>query len=153
MELFAWCAAGRGASPLFRPRHRASRSCSPSRISLAAPGTNTIVSGYYSTDRSTIGLRMQERRRHRSVTVTAEKVFGIVLRDIRKERGLSQETLAFESDYHTTYIGQLERGLKSPSLRTILNLANALGTPGSEILRRVEASLGIVMTPKPRPSK
>ena len=108
---------------------------------------------HYSSDRITISLRMQERRRHRSVTVTAEKVFGIMLRDIRKERGLSQETLAFESGYHTTYIGQLERGQKSPSLRTILNLANTLGTPGSEMLQRVEASLGIAMARPKGPSK
>jgi hypothetical protein len=35
---------------------------------------------------------------------------------------ISQETLAFESGYHPTYIGQLERGKKSPSLRAILSL-------------------------------
>ena len=66
----------------------------------------------------------------------------MILRDIRKERGLSQETLAFESGYHPTYIGQLERGQKSPSLRTIMNLAGVLDTPGSEMLRRVEARFG-----------
>jgi len=66
----------------------------------------------------------------------------LVLRDIRKERGLSQEALAFESGYHATYIGQMERGQKSPSLRTLMNLAGALRTPGSEMLRRVEARLG-----------
>jgi transcriptional regulator with XRE-family HTH domain len=64
-----------------------------------------------------------------------------MLRELRKERGLSQETLAFESGYHPTYIGHLERGKKSPSLRAIMSLAGALGVPGSEILRRVEARL------------
>src|SRR5580700_8469458 len=68
---------------------------------------------HYSTERITIGLRMQERRRQKSVSITAEKVFGSVLREIRKERELSQESLAFESGYHATYIGQLERGQKS----------------------------------------
>jgi transcriptional regulator with XRE-family HTH domain len=92
---------------------------------------------------------MQERRRRRLVVATLEKTFGIVLRDIRKERGLSQETLAFESGYHPTYIGQLERGQKSPSLRTIMNLAAALATPGSEMVRRVEAAFGKTASPKP----
>ena len=59
-----------------------------------------------------------------------------------KELGMSQEKLAFESGYHPTYIGQLERGEKRPSLRTIMNLAMALGTPGSEMLRCVEARFG-----------
>jgi transcriptional regulator with XRE-family HTH domain len=85
---------------------------------------------------------MQERRRQKPASVALEKIFGVILRDIRKERGLSQETLAFESGYHPTYIGQMERGQKSPSLRTIMNLAGALDTPGSEMLRRVEARLG-----------
>ena len=85
---------------------------------------------------------MQERRRRRPASVTAEQAFGVILRDIRKEHGLSQETLAFESGYHPTYIGQMERGEKSPSLRTIMNLAAVLRTPGSEMLRRVETRLG-----------
>jgi len=85
---------------------------------------------------------MQERRRQKPASPTAERAFGVILRAIRKERGLSQEALAFESGYHATYIGQLERGQKSPSLRTIVNLAGALRTPGSEMLRRVEARLG-----------
>lgn len=91
---------------------------------------------------------MQRRRRQKSPSPTAEKTFGVILRDIRKERGLSQETLAFESGYHATYIGQMERGQKSPSLRTIMNLAGALRTPGSEMLRRVEARLGRTVSEK-----
>jgi transcriptional regulator with XRE-family HTH domain len=80
-------------------------------------------------------------RRNRNTAPTAEELFGRALRDLRKERALSQETLGFESGYHPTYIGQLERGKKSPSLRAILRIAKALDTPGSEILGRVEALL------------
>lgn len=85
---------------------------------------------------------MQRRQRKVSVSLTPEVAFGVILRDIRKERGLSQETLALESGCHPAYVSQMERGLKSPSLRTIMNLAGTLGTPGSEMLRRVEARLG-----------
>ena len=105
---------------------------------------------YYSVDRSTISLRMQERRRRKPASLTAEKAFGAILRAVRKERGLSQEALAFESGYHATYIGQMERGEKSPSLRTIMNLARALRTPGSEMLRRVEARLTRTVPEKPQ---
>jgi transcriptional regulator with XRE-family HTH domain len=71
-----------------------------------------------------------------------EKIFGQVLREIRKERGFSQEQLGFESGYHRTYISLLERGQKSPSLNTIFQLAIALKVTPSEILRRVEIRVG-----------
>ena len=82
-----------------------------------------------------------QSRGNRAHPPAPEVLFGRALRDIRNKRGLSQETLAFESGYHPTYISQLERGVKSPSLRTIISLATALDTSGSEILKRVEADL------------
>ena len=81
---------------------------------------------------------MQEHRSRRAAKPTAEEAFGHVLKDLRKASGFSQEELAFKSGYHPTYIGQLERGQKSPSLRTMMSLASALDTLGSEILRRIE---------------
>ena len=79
--------------------------------------------------------------------MTVEKVFGQVLQEIRKERGLSQEQLGFESGYHRTYISLLERGQKSPSLNTIFQLAIALKVTPSEMLRRVETRVGAVPPP------
>ena len=66
------------------------------------------------------------------------KAFGAVLREVRKERGISQEDLGFESGYHRTYVSLLERGIKSPSLQTIFELSRALDIPPSELLARVE---------------
>jgi DNA-binding XRE family transcriptional regulator len=94
---------------------------------------------YYSLYRSSIELRMQRHRSRRTASKTAEETFGEVLREARKGRGLSQEDLAFKSGYHPTYIGQVERGKKSPTLRAILRLSAVLDTPGSELLRRVES--------------
>jgi transcriptional regulator with XRE-family HTH domain len=68
-----------------------------------------------------------------------EKFFGQVLHELRKERGLSQEELGFESGYHRTYISQLERGKKSPSLQTIFQLAKALKVEPSEIVERIQS--------------
>lgn len=79
---------------------------------------------------------MQQRRP--ASGKTPEQRFGLALREIRKERHLTQEELAHRSGYHPTYIGQLERGRKSPSLRTILSLAAALNVPGTELVKRVE---------------
>jgi len=76
--------------------------------------------------------------------MTPEKAFGQVLQEIRQERGLSQEQLGFESGYHRTYVSLLERGQKSPSLRTIFQLALALKVTPSEMLRCVEARVNKV---------
>ena len=67
-----------------------------------------------------------------------ELLFGQLLQEIRKKRGLSQEELGFESGYHRTYISLLERGLKNPSLKTIFQLARALKIRPSEIVQRLE---------------
>jgi transcriptional regulator with XRE-family HTH domain len=70
-----------------------------------------------------------------------ETFFGRVLKQIRQERGLSQEELGFRSGYHRTYISLLERGLKSPSLRTIFQLADALEVKPSEMILSVQDRL------------
>ena len=71
--------------------------------------------------------------------VGLERLFGRILQQLRTERGLSQEELGFESDYHRTYISQLERGQKNPSLKAIFRLARALGVRPSEMIRRIES--------------
>ena len=70
-----------------------------------------------------------------------EMAFGSVLRRIRQDRDLSQEVLGFESGYHRTYISLLERGQKSPSLRTVFNLAKALKIEPCELIRQVESTI------------
>lgn len=70
-----------------------------------------------------------------------EKAFGRVLRELRRDRRISQEELGFESGYHRTYVGLLERGQKSPSLRTVFRLAAALRVRPSQIIERVERLL------------
>lgn len=69
---------------------------------------------------------------------TTKRSFAEVLREVRLERGLSQEGLADGAGLHRTYISQVERGLKSPSLRSLEKIAQALGMPPSALLRRME---------------
>jgi transcriptional regulator with XRE-family HTH domain len=73
-----------------------------------------------------------------SVSGNLPNIFGEVLRELRRERGLSQEQLSFESGYNRTYIGLLERGLRTPSLKTIFKLASALNLRPSQLVQRVE---------------
>ena len=78
---------------------------------------------------------MADRKRPRSDT---EKLFGEILRQIRGERGLSQEDLGFESGYHRTYISLLERGQKNPSLKVLFRLSEVLEVKPSDIIRQIE---------------
>jgi len=70
-----------------------------------------------------------------------KRAFARVLLTIREERGITQETLAFESGYHPKYISLLERGKYNPSLTAILEIANALSISGADLVRRVESLL------------
>ncbi len=64
--------------------------------------------------------------------VTAEQAFGATLRELRTVTGLSQDALAFDAGLDRTYISLLERGLRQPTLKTIIVLAGQLGvSPGS----------------------
>lgn len=52
--------------------------------------------------------------------------FGAVVRDFRIKAGITQEQLSFAAHLNRTYIGDLEHGIKSPTLDVIEALANAL---------------------------
>lgn len=54
------------------------------------------------------------------------KALGKNLRDIRKNKGLTQERLAELCDYDPTYISLLERGKRNPPFLTIAKLAKHL---------------------------
>lgn len=63
------------------------------------------------------------------------------MREWRERSGLSQEALAFACDRHRTYVSLLERGRSSPSLRTVFDIARALGVRPSDMLADVERAL------------
>jgi transcriptional regulator with XRE-family HTH domain len=63
-----------------------------------------------------------------------KKEFGERLKSIRRQKGLSQEALAFACDLDRSYVGGVERGERNISLINIRKLARALGVPPSELL-------------------
>jgi transcriptional regulator with XRE-family HTH domain len=67
-----------------------------------------------------------------------DQAFAKVLRELRLKKNLSQETFAFEVGIHRTYVSQLERGLKSPSLKIIQKISQVLGLSLSELMFLVE---------------
>jgi len=54
-------------------------------------------------------------------------LFGKRVRELRTERGLSQERLAELSDLHRNYVGGVERGERNIGLLNIVRLAHAVG--------------------------
>lgn len=56
------------------------------------------------------------------------------LKRLRQERGLSQEKFAFEVDIHRTYISDLERGARNPTITVIEKLSKYLRVSAGELL-------------------
>jgi transcriptional regulator with XRE-family HTH domain len=59
---------------------------------------------------------------------------GLNVRQVRKERGWSQEDLAFESGLDRTYISGVERGVRNPTVLVLHELAQALKVPAGRLL-------------------
>ena len=55
-----------------------------------------------------------------------KSLLGKRIRDLRKQRGLSQEELGWKSELHFTYIGGVERGEKNCSIITLEKIAKGL---------------------------
>lgn len=78
------------------------------------------------------------RRAHKQLS----DAFAKVVEAHRQSKGLSKTGLAEKSSVHQTYIGLLERGLRSPSLDTANAIARALGVPLSRLVAEAEKLSG-----------
>lgn len=76
-------------------------------------------------------------------TSKLDRKLGSEIQCRRLEKGWSQEYLAEVTGLHRTYISQLERGLKSPSVRVLSHITKALDVTMSEFLQAVEESLSV----------
>jgi transcriptional regulator with XRE-family HTH domain len=59
--------------------------------------------------------------------------FGMRLRELRQEKGLSQESLALACELDRTYIGGVERGERNISLINIIKISEALKISPSQL--------------------
>lgn len=60
--------------------------------------------------------------------------FAERLRELRKQKGLSQTELGERVEIHYTHIGRYERGVSRPAADTLKRLADALGVSGDYLL-------------------
>jgi transcriptional regulator with XRE-family HTH domain len=73
--------------------------------------------------------------------VGPEKAFGQALREMRQSKEISQERLGLDAGFDRTYISLIERGINSPTIRTVVKLAAILNVPPSRIVVRMEQLL------------
>jgi transcriptional regulator with XRE-family HTH domain len=59
---------------------------------------------------------------------------GRNLRRLREEKGLSQEAFAEEAGIHRTYVSDIERGARNPTITVVEKIAVALGVTAAVLL-------------------
>ena len=62
------------------------------------------------------------------------KAVGRRVRSAREELGLTQDQLAERAGLHVSYVGQIERGLREPSLKSLEAVATALSLQLADLL-------------------
>jgi transcriptional regulator with XRE-family HTH domain len=72
--------------------------------------------------------------RDREFEKQVAEAFGARVRELRLEKGMTQEQLAEAASLHPTFISNVERGYRLSSVATLLRLANGLGCEPSDLL-------------------
>jgi transcriptional regulator with XRE-family HTH domain len=73
----------------------------------------------------------------------ALKMFGRRVRELRTERGWSQEVLAEAADLNRSYLSEIEQGLVSPTILVVMRLARAFEVSLPELFEEfTQAMLG-----------
>lgn len=67
--------------------------------------------------------------------VNITELFAQNVRELRGQRGYSQEELAHLAGLHRTYIGAVERGERNITLLNAQRIADALGVPLAQCVR------------------
>lgn len=63
---------------------------------------------------------------------------GQAVRRYRESQGMSQEQFAFEVELDRTYVSGIERGVRNPTIATVLRLTKTLGIAPSTLLKSAE---------------
>ena len=64
------------------------------------------------------------------------EVLGANLKRLRSAKGWSQEQYAFEAGIHRTYVSDIERGARNPTIEILVKLAKPLGVEPADLIRR-----------------
>ena len=64
-----------------------------------------------------------------------EEAFGLILKNVRTSKGVSQEKLALSCNLDRTFISMLERGQRQPTLTSILALSKSLEISADQLIK------------------
>jgi transcriptional regulator with XRE-family HTH domain len=78
----------------------------------------------------------------RRITLKEKTIYiGEVISTLRKAKGLTQEKLANNINLDRSYISEIERNIKGPSLYTTFKLAKGLDMPPEDLIKKVNQSM------------
>ena len=66
------------------------------------------------------------------------QITGRIIRDLRRQKGWSQEVLSGLAGIARSHLSEIENGEKNANVDTLWRIAEALGIRMSELMRRVE---------------
>jgi transcriptional regulator with XRE-family HTH domain len=71
------------------------------------------------------------------MTDSLAKKLGEHIRNLRKEKGYSQESFAYKVKLHRTYIGAVERGEKNITIKNLEKISDCLEVKMSDIFYKI----------------
>lgn len=71
-------------------------------------------------------------------------LLGQRIREQRRKKGWTMDKLAEKADLSVNYVGDLERGVKTPSLDTFIRIVEALDVPADVLIRDTAAPASYV---------
>lgn len=89
---------------------------------------------FHHLEKVTISIQKKLELKRRKLMKLNYQSIGIRIRRLRKEQGLTQQTLAEISSQEPSNISHIERGATKLSLPTLVSIANALGVTTDELL-------------------
>lgn len=74
---------------------------------------------------------------------------GVVIRRLRRRRGLSQEVVSGFAGIARTHLTMIENGTKQPNFETLWKIAHAFDMPASELVKLIEEEMGALAQQRP----
>jgi CheY-like chemotaxis protein len=72
-------------------------------------------------------------------TIDLRTLLGMAIKTERSSLGISQEELAYRAGIHRTYLSDMERGVRNPSIDSIAKVAHALEVPVARLFEHTSA--------------
>jgi len=93
---------------------------------------------------NTIVCRLRVYKKILLLMQNINKAISKVIIKNRQKHSLSQEKLAELVGIHRTYVSQIERGLKSPTLQVLFKLSIAFNISASKLIEEIEGELNVI---------